>query len=80
MAHRESKQDQPGLISRRSDIPPLFMLHVLEDTRSNVDAKVISKFLRREMSRQEAFFRLHPVLGVLTVLLAGCSLALLLSP
>lgn len=79
MTQTEPRQEQPRQTSKRSDIPPLFMLQVLEEGRWNEDAKIMSKLLRREISRGEAFFRLHPLLGIFAVLLGAFSLLMLIS-
>lgn len=79
MASRQSKQGLSGRIANRSGIPPLVMLQVLEEGGWSQDAKIMSKLLRCEMSRHEAFFRLHPCLVILTVLLGSASVLFLIS-
>lgn len=68
--------------NRRKDpdghVPAVFMLQVLEDGRGNEDAEIMAKLLRREITRGEAFFRMHPVFAMLSVVMA-CSALLLAS-
>lgn len=63
----------------RSEVPAIFLLQVLEDGRRNEDAEILSQLLRREITRPQAFCRMHPVLTLFSSVAVACTLLLLMS-
>jgi len=45
-------------------IPATFLLHVLEEGKTNQDAEILAQLLRGEITRKRAFYLMHPVVSI----------------